>query len=154
MSNVNFDRRIRPPKEYGSLLNTLTDTKTGVFDSNAEALLFAAAVAFHRKKRKPLENTGEGIRIAVFENLRFGSTLMNTIAFAENKDGNIFKSESLHEYATIFEEYAYAGLEILENEVIKAPGDNLQNIISLIQSAKESTNGENNNILASFNLGL
>ncbi|MCF6175092.1 MAG: DNA phosphorothioation-associated protein 4 [Victivallaceae bacterium] len=154
MSNVNFDRRIRPPKEFSQLLDNLTDGKNGIFNSKAELLLFSASLAYSRNKRKPLKNTGEGIRFSVFENLRFGSIVLDTIVFAETKDGNIFKSESLNEYANIFEEYAHAGLEIINDEIYSTPGDNIPKVISLIQKVQDISKNANDDILASFDLGL
>jgi len=154
MSKAGLDRRIRPPKDYKDLLDILTDSGTGIFESKAEVLLLSATVGFYHGERKPLENTDEGIRLSVFENLRNGLDIMQTIAFAETKNGDIFKPESLNEYATIFEEYAYGGLEILDNEINKAPGENLQNLIALIQKVQKGKDGDNENILASFDLGL
>lgn len=153
MNNSNVDRRIRPPKEYGAMLKVLTDSEKGVFESNAEVLLFAAAMAFKRGRRKNMENAGEGIRLSVFENLRFGTMIMHTIAFAETKDGNIFQPERWNECATILEEYAHAGLEIMDNEIMRA-GDLIQNTIATIQSIKGAPVNSDENTLAGFNLGL
>ena len=154
MPNYSIDRRIRPPKKMRDVLNELVNDNA-IFETYAEAMTFAAAVGFHFQKRKKLDGSGDGIHLNTFDKIRFFELVINTITFAETNDPDIFKRENIKDFAIIFEEYAYGGLKHLENVVCRAPGDNLQNIISLIQSLdEEETDSDDEVLLSTFSKGL
>ena len=136
------DTRIRPPAAHREFLDELTDSKEGIFSTKAAALLFAAAIGFQNKQRKPLGQTGEGIRWHIFDNAQ-DAGFIYALALAET--GSLSALDPTDREAdnavTIFEEYAAGGLDYLETHFRPQPGDSLENLIGILQAAQQAEEG-------------
>jgi dnd system-associated protein 4 len=117
--------RIRIAKDKADLVKALTESegKTGPFQTYADVMAFAAALALKRKKRIPLTEISQRdpgpISIEVFWSRGYDS-MIKLIAIADTKDTNILSpiaEEIEQSRIEIFEEYANGGLEILRDEL-------------------------------------
>ena len=128
-------RRIAPPREFEEALDRLTAPEPGrrypLFETKQKALMFAAALGFHRGKRTPLDRKGTAIRFDVFEK-QLDDGFFDALAVAAENDLAVLSDERSDERIQIFEEYAHTGLR----EMIDAPGDPLNNLLTLIDDAR------------------
>ncbi len=154
---MEIERRVKQPKKYENLFEELCSkdesNENAIFTSKAELMIFAAGVGFEKGKKESFEKSLEAIAFNIFRNSKAFSTVLNTIAFADTDDIDILANEKVNDRITIFEEYACAGLEIIKNTVLELEGDNLDNIISLIQEQK-TTKKNNESVLDDFQLNL
>ncbi|MDJ0553917.1 MAG: DNA phosphorothioation-associated protein 4 [Microcoleaceae cyanobacterium MO_207.B10] len=118
-------KKIRIAKDKADLVKALTESegKTGPFQTYADVMAFAAALAIKRKKRIRLTEISQRepgpISIEVFWSRGY-DTIIKLIAIADTKDTKILSpiDEEIEESRIrIFEEYANAGLEILRDEM-------------------------------------
>ncbi len=125
-------RRIRPPKEYEKLIDKLVEG--GVFESKQAVMMFAAALGKRFNGRKEIGQPGDGIRWHIFEKAG-DDAFVNALALAESNDINILDPErgDGEDVQLVFEEYAAGGFEYLKPHVTEAPGDWLENALSIIQ---------------------
>ena len=135
-------RRIRPPAEYegrGELIEKLTEE--GLFESKQTVMMFAAAVGNLLGQDEQLaKKMGEGIRWQIFEN-NGDDVFINALALAETNSiqvlGELRDDEQGRE--AIFERYAARGLRIIEERVLKTPGDMLDHLLELIAEGTRRT---------------
>lgn len=116
-----MDRRIRVPKDKDDLLARLTrteDNPLGPFRLRADAMMFAAAYGFRRASRRSFSTTGEPIRSEVFERQGY-VPVINLMALVDTRDPNsLSESDTAVDLrATVFEEYANGGLDLLRQEL-------------------------------------
>ncbi len=133
--------RIKIAKDKADLVKVLTasDDTTGVFQTYVEVMVFAAGLGAKRKKRVPLAGVSkdlEPIRLEYFENHKY-DLVINLLAVSEVKEHNILADdEKLEEQRIkIFEEYANAGLEILQQE-LRGAVDYSEQILLLLSSER------------------
>lgn len=142
------DIRVRVAKDKSALLKALLDEKIGSFQTYADVLVFAAALGAKRKKSAPLKDIAkepEPIKQSIFANRGY-EPVINLLALSYTKDTKTLASDetSEGERIRIFEEYANAGLEILEDK-LRGSVDYLNEILLLLNSerdASESTEEE------------
>jgi dnd system-associated protein 4 len=117
--------RIRIAQDKADLVKALTatDSKTGLFSTYADAVLFAAALGVKRGKREPLQSISKRepgpISQDYFVNRGYDA-IMDLIAIGEIKEKEILANsnpDSQAQRIQIFEEYANGGLEILRDEL-------------------------------------
>jgi dnd system-associated protein 4 len=112
------DRRINVPKKHEDFVQKLTRsaTTTGPFETQADAIAFAAAWGARHSSWTEIEiGTRDPIRPEVFT--RGGhDTLIHLLAFHKTKDVKVLAStdEMEEARASVFEGYAQAGLDHLE----------------------------------------
>jgi dnd system-associated protein 4 len=113
----------------------------GIFDTRQKALMFAAALGYYRKKREPLKQRGEGIRVDVFQR-DADDTFIEALGVAVRDDLNILRNDRTDERLQIFEEHAYAGL--LEMQRLMEVDDTapLDKLVALTQEAQSATASE------------
>jgi len=104
------DIRIRRPSDYKQLMD---DLKL-VFNSYKDMMLFSAAYGFKYGKRIQFIKTEEKINYNLFKNNNYNSEVIDCIALAETGDINILDDSNRAERIQIFEEYAYAGLGLID----------------------------------------
>lgn len=123
-----FKSRVRRPKDKSPLLEALT-APDGVFPTYRECLVFAAALGFHRRSRKPFEVSDEQIAWSTFESYE---GLFNLLAVSETGDADVVDRSRFGEQLTIFEEYANGGLEIISNALAdgKTQSDTLAKLVT------------------------
>lgn len=131
------DRRIRLPKDKESLIVKLTrsdDPSTGIFQTRAHLTTFAAVFGFSKGRRISFNDFLEPIRLEVFERQGY-DTIINLLALAETKDPRCLaqNDEAENLRATIFEEYANGGLDILQRE-LHGVDDPLHHLLLMIQA--------------------
>lgn len=133
-----MERRIAPPKDYEALLDRLTEPLytdgPTLFGSKQKALMFAAALGYSLSRRQKLERKGTAIRFDIFENA-LDDGFVSALAISETKGLQVLGTKEDDTRATIFEEYAHAGLEEIQRRCFITPGDPLQVLIGLTEDA-------------------
>lgn len=114
-------------KKYITLAERLVDKGTGycgqkIFSNYMELMVFAAMVGFHHGKKNPVTDRAFEIPQRVFESNE-ADAYVYLCALQDQKDGDIFREKNENECWKIFESYANAGLEIIDNWLLDSPGD-------------------------------
>ncbi len=144
------DIRIKVAKDKAKLVKALRagEGSTGPFQTYADVVAFGAAFGFSRRKRVPFDQISRGNPDPIPADQFKNRSLIDLIAVAETRDPNILSSsdEKLQEKATIFEEYANGGFEILEN-YLSGIIDLSKQILLLLQSSEVRIESESLDIL-------
>ncbi|MBW4554520.1 MAG: DNA phosphorothioation-associated protein 4 [Trichormus sp. ATA11-4-KO1] len=114
--------RIRVAKDKAELVKSLVASKdtTGPFQTYVEVMVFAAALGVKHKKRVPLDVISKDLSPLRQDYFTSSFTLLiNLLAITETKDIKILNEEDIadEQRIHIFEEYANAGLEIIQSEL-------------------------------------
>lgn len=129
-------RRPRAPFQYEKLIEDLVTEE--IFETKAAAMLFAAALGRNCGERKPVEKKGTDVRWAPFGD--DGLAFVNSLALAESGDAtSLDPGKEDVDVVTIFEEYMNSGFEYLEQNVLRRPGDRLENLLGVLQEARLAT---------------
>lgn len=153
------ERRIAPPQKFESMLDRLIESKDpstaglAIFETKQKALMFAAALGYRRGRRVPLERRGTAIRPDIFQR-DLDDAFIGALALAETGDLNVLRSDRDEERATIFEEYAHAGLEEMDQACFKQDGSPVENLIRLTREVQVGEDQELPGIDASVLKGL
>ena len=139
------DRRIQVASDKSDFLQELKRDggSEGPFDEYYDALVFAATLAASRSQSSALGKTSKDrpapIRMDVFARNDL-DTVINILAVHKSGDPNVLADteEMEDKRATIFEEYANAGLEILQKELAGAPSFSEQIMLMLQRERKKS----------------
>ncbi len=120
--------RVRKPAKHADTLSFLKD-EVEVFASFKDAMVFAAALGFSRKKSVAFEKSSEPIPLSVFRG-EYDEAFMNVLALFEHQDSAYLEPEGDKFDAKIklFEEYACGGLDIIKSTIID-PGLEAQSAI-------------------------
>ena len=96
-----------------------------LFPTIRELLCFAALLGFSEQRRVPLDRSAgvEDISYQQFERDSAAEDLLWTIAVAETQDTEVLRDGEEARCATIFEEYANGGFEIITEWLNKLPTD-------------------------------
>ena len=133
-----MERRIAPPRNFEDVLERLTDI--GLFETKQKALMYAAGLGHHLKKRTAIERRGGAIRYDIFTNV-LDDGYINALAVAEGKDLKVLGQERAEEKIKIFEEYAHTGLAEMER-CLARPGSELDALLRLAYDAAHSGGSE------------
>jgi len=88
-----------------------------IFSHYWQVQLFAAAIAFERGVKSELsDKNGTDIDFDAFKNCGFWPGFINCIALIDTGNADLLLPESEDQRVAIFEQYAEAGLMILESE--------------------------------------
>ncbi|MEH2155443.1 DNA phosphorothioation-associated protein 4 [Nostoc sp.] len=117
--------RIRVAKDKAELVKDLTssDGGTGPFNTFADVIVFAAALGAKHKRRVALGEISKREPSPIPQEqfiVRGYNTVINLIAIAETQEIKVLSLEEGNNNERrnyIFEEYANAGLEILQSEI-------------------------------------
>lgn len=130
---------VRRPKQYEEMLKKLCQDEQKIFSTYKEAMVFAACLGFSENKRVPFDKSSEPIRLDIFRG-DHDEAILQCIALADTRDPTIMGNARQDERLRIFEEYACGGLEILEAEVYRAPGNWDQQLLGLVvKQAKQNS---------------
>lgn len=135
-----MERRIAIAQSQTKFLEDLVADAPGetypLFVTKQKALMFAAAIGFHLKRRSPVLNrdVSTAIRFDIFEkNLDDG--FVACLGVASGNDLGVLSDQREDELANLFEEYASAGLAELQAKVWGRP-EPLQALIALMGEAR------------------
>lgn len=105
---------VRRAADKAELLDTLLRSKDGgAFGTYRDALVFAAAVGWRRRRKQPVEGNAGPIDWGTMIN-RFGTEqLVDVLAFEDSGDVDILAPSRLPERVRTFESYANGGLEVI-----------------------------------------
>ncbi len=139
------DRRIQVAADKSEFLQELKKdgSSVGPFDEYYDALVFAATLAASKNQSSALGKISKDrpapIRMDVFARHAL-DTVINILAVYKSNDPNVLANTDDMEdrRATIFEEYANAGLEILQKELAGAP-DYSEHVMLLLQREKKKS---------------
>jgi len=137
------DRRIGIARDKTDFVKDLMagEDGKGPFRLQVDALAFAAVLGANRNRKVPLNETSKDpIRQEVFQRY---DILFNLLAIYDTNDPKILADtdEMDDKRATIFEEYANGGLEILQEE-LKGSVDYLDEILLMIADQRKKLEGE------------
>lgn len=129
------DIRIKIAKDKSTLVKSLraaSDT-TGPFQSYADVLIFAAAIGIQRQSREPITEYSkeiDPIRHDIFFSKGYDQVI-NLIAIADTNAPNILanNNDSEEKRVAIFEEYANAGLELLQSRILLGSSNYTESIL-------------------------
>ncbi|WP_448596902.1 DNA phosphorothioation-associated protein 4 [Thermoleptolyngbya sp.] len=136
------DIRIKVAKDKAELLKALQakEDTPGTFQSYADALVFAAALGMKRGRREPIAKYSDidPIRQDIFQNRGYDQVI-NLLAVVSSNNPKILAStdEAEAERVKIFEEYANAGLEILEG-VLKGSVNHTKSLLMFLRAERET----------------
>ena len=132
------DRRLRPPERYEKALVALTSSHP--FDTKQAAMMFTAGLGYYLRKREQLGKAGEGVRWEVFERSQ-DAAFIYALGLDETKAIAVLSGEGEEDLVKIFEEYATAGLQYIQENFLDRPGDTLDNILLLLADARRTDKG-------------
>ena len=139
------DRRIHIANDKTDFIKSLLigENDKGLFNYQYDVLSFAAVLGANKNRKLPLgETSKDPIRQEVFNRQGY-DTIINLLAVFNSNDPNILadSDEMEDKRATIFEEYANGGLEILREEV-KGSLDYLDDILLMITEQRRKFEGK------------
>ena len=124
--------RIRIDKVYHDTYAELTKSQEGggraPFESMKNLFMLAAFVGYQMKKRVPLDSYTDFNWQALNDNQY--SPLLRALALSETGDVKVLKDNST--ILNIIEEYANAGIEIIQQQVENMSGDKVMNLVDLL----------------------
>jgi len=137
------DIRIKVAKDKAELLKALQakEDTPGTFQSYVDALVFAAALGMKCGRREPIAEYSreiDPIRQDIFQNRGYDQVI-NLLAVVSSNNPKILAStdEAEAERVKIFEEYANAGLEILEG-VLKGSVNHTESLLMFLSAERET----------------
>lgn len=139
------DRRIGIARDKTNFVKDLMagEDGKGPFRLQVDILAFAAVLGANRNRKVPLNETiKDPIRQEVFTRQGY-DILFNLLAIYDTNDPKILTDtdEMDDKRATIFEEYANGGLEILQEE-LKGSVDYLDDVLLMIADQRKKFEGE------------
>lgn len=128
-------RRVHPPEKYEGLLDNLVN-KEHCFETKHAAMMFAAALGYYLQREAELGKAGEGIRWQIFERTQ-DTPFMFALALARDGSISVLEETRRDDLVEAFEQYAAAGLQYLQENVVAKPGEVLDNILLLMAEARK-----------------
>ncbi|MDD3592711.1 MAG: DNA phosphorothioation-associated protein 4 [Sulfurovum sp.] len=125
--------RLKRGKDKEEIYKKLVNEEDSPFLQFSHVFLMAACVGFMHGKKEDLIPGGEQIPWSVFSD-DADQAIVNAIAFAETSDLNILlpTEEQTDRKFEIIEKYANAGIRILKEKLLDAPGKSLDNLMDMI----------------------
>lgn len=143
------DARVKIAKDKAELVKSLraegTDDTTKPFQTYAEVLVFAAALGAKRDRREPFgEFSKKDPDPIPYDVFRKYDKVVKLLAVAATKNPRILadNEEAEDSRIKIFEEYANAGLEIIDNE-LKGSVDHLERVLLFLSSERDDIDKKN-----------
>jgi len=121
--------------EKNEAFSELSEGSDSVFESNARLLVFAASLGYSRNRRSETHEENGEIRwnyIGQNQQLR---VITASLAYADHGDPDVILDESLQ--IETLQTYGAAGARILKKEVLDEPGDDLDNLIAILQQHRD-----------------
>ena len=105
-------------------MEKLPGTQRTLFPTIRELLCFAALLGYSEERRLPLDKE-KGVEDVSYQQFERGDAedLIYLIALAETKDPEVLKDGNEDKCATIFEEYANGGLQIIQQAMLRGGGE-------------------------------
>ena len=124
---------VRRPRQYEEMLRKICQEEDRIFLTYKDALVFAACLGFNKGKRVPFEKSSEPVGMHIFKG-DYDASIFNCIGLSVTNDPNIMSAERESERIQLFEEFACAGLGIIDEEVYQGAGARDQLFLALIAS--------------------
>jgi len=122
--------RIRPPAALEeSVLDPLKDL--GFFPSKAHAMMFAGCLGFYLSKKSTPGSFGEGIKRDYFDE---EARVIDLIAVAAQRRLDAISDDNRKVAQEIFEQYASAGLEAINEACFSGRRTPLEGLLELMSS--------------------
>jgi dnd system-associated protein 4 len=125
-------------KELIKKLTTDSSQFPAIFESNQKALMFAAALGRHLRRREKefRRYNSSAIRYDIFQN-NGDDSFIDALAVAVTGDLKILADDKFSERISIFEEYAYVGLQEIETRCYSRPGNPLDALVNLVSDMEK-----------------
>lgn len=141
---------IRRPKQFEEMLRKLCQEESKIFLTYKDALVFSACLGYSRGKRQEFERSSEPVGFHIFKG-DYDAAIFNCIGLSVTGDPHIMGADRESERIRIFEEYACAGLEIIEEEIYKGAGAWDQLLLTLVASQAKPETSVLDDITHAFN---
>ncbi|NJK68552.1 MAG: DNA phosphorothioation-associated protein 4 [Microcoleus sp. SU_5_3] len=133
------EKFITRPAKFEKLIDRLTEQ--GPFETKQAAMTFAAAVGWYFvRKRDPRGKGSQEIRWNVVESSN-DDAFIHALALAESDSIEILgrdRQKDEDDPIKVFEEYATAGFQYIQDKCVDVPGDLLDNLLDLIAEVNTS----------------
>lgn len=139
--------RVKVAKDKTDLIQKLLDNKstTGVFQTYADIVIFAASFGLRHQKKIPLQEVSQTepapISLEIFLSRGY-EWVINLIAIADSQDTEILATDNTQaeqQRITILEEYANGGLAQLQEE-LRGAVDYTERLLLIISAERFSIN--------------
>jgi len=145
------DTRVKIAKDKAELVKSLradsADDTTKPFQTYAEVLVFAAALGAKRDRREPFAEFSKRDPDPIpYDVFRKYDKVVKLLAVVATKNPRVLadSEEAEESRIKIFEEYANAGLEIIDNE-LKGSVDHLERILLFLSSERAEMRKQDDN---------
>ena len=129
-------RRVRRPETKSALLERLVHREEGVFETYKDAMVFVAALAASRNESKPFEKSDEPIDYTTFARNSDQEALFQLLSIYNKGDLQLLAEGHANDRLIIFEEYAHAGLELLEQEMATSKKSIREVVLKLVSDTQ------------------
>lgn len=130
--------RVRRPKDKEALVKQLLDGNP--FQTYRDALVFAAALGYARRRREPFTETEEPIRWELFETAA-ADLLAAMMAATSSGEVAILSPDRIDDQINAFEEFANGGLAELAEMVERRPELRASDILLELVLHEEGVDG-------------
>jgi dnd system-associated protein 4 len=121
--------------EKNDAYDALVSGDDAVFESNVRLFVFAAALGYAQNRRVPDPDDNGEIRWSyIGENQRLFA-VSASLGYAATDDPEAIISPEIQ--IEVLSEYAAGGARLLVDEVVDAPGENLDNLVSFLRRNRD-----------------
>lgn len=122
--------------EQNEVFEELSSGEDAIFESNTRLLVFAASVGFARDHWvENYEESGEARWNYIGQDQRL-SVISGALAYAHTENEEAIVDPDIQ--IDVLTSYGAGGARILKREVVDEPGDNLDNLISLLEEHRDT----------------
>lgn len=130
-------RRVRRPADKKALLEKLIDREDGgIFESQIEAMVFAAALGAANGRSESFDSTLDPMVYELFARRANFENLFYLLGLYRNKAIKILGTDAADDRLTAFEEYANGGLALIDAEIRRTGQLPHQVITQLVHKAR------------------
>lgn len=115
----------------------LATGEKSIFESRTRLLVFAACLGFNRSRKVADHETNGEMRWSYIAENSMLSVMAASLAYAESDDPDAMLDPELQ--IDVLTSYAAGGSRLLIDEVVDAPGDNLDLLIGLLKDERETS---------------
>ena len=148
-SRFSVERSIYWPAEFSDIVNALTGKMadgtsvpgTALYELNAGAIVFAAAVGLTSERQREVGSDRKEITTSTFTANKLDTYLfLIALLSKKNVDASLLRVENEEAVLRIFEGYAAGGLEILRKIFDESPTQSVDVVIQRYLSAPKGSN--------------
>lgn len=121
--------------ENNEAFEELADGDSPIFDSRVRFLVFAACVGYAKGRSVEDPSQDNYIRWNYISQDSQLSVISASLAYAVTEEPDVILDP--HEQFDVLSRYGAGGARLIKQEVVDAPGDNLDNLIDFVQAHRD-----------------